>query len=263
MSRPIRIVRNVAIGLAVALVLAVVGGIAIVQTQWFRDLVRQKIISATEEGTGGKVEIGSFAFDWRSLRATVTEFMIRGNEPAGTAPFVHVKRVELHLRLFTGLRRIFELAYLGVDRPEVNILVFADGTTNMPTPKHKSSSNETPLETVVDLAVNDFELTNGLVAFNSQQQALNVRANDLRAQLRYNLLDQGYRGQISLKPLYVVSGRNTPVNVTVTLPIALQRDGIDLHDARIATAQSEILISASMKDFRTPRHPRISTATLR
>ena len=212
MSRPMRIARNVAVGLAALIVLLLTATILTVRTDWFRNYVKQKIITATEDGTGGKVDIGSFDFAWTRLRAVVTDFVIHGNEPAGSDPFVRAARVELELRLFTSVTRLFELAYLGVDKPAVNILVFADGHTNVPTPKQKSTSDQTAVETVVDLAVGHFELTNGLIKFNSQQQPLDVKGNNLRAQLFYKIAERGYRGQISLQPIYVVAGRNTPVN---------------------------------------------------
>jgi translocation and assembly module TamB len=253
MSGRTRILRNAAIGLAALIVLLVVGTIITVRTDWFRNFVRQKIITATEDGTGGKVEIGSFEFAWSRLRAVVTDFVIHGNEPAGAAPFVRAARVELDLRLFTSLKRPFELAYLGIAKPEVNILVFPDGRTNVPTPKQKPTSEQTPLETVVDLAIGHFELTNGLIKFNSQQQPMDVNANNLHAQLWYNLLNRGYRGQISLQPLYVASGRNTPVTFTITLPVALQRDRIEFQNARISTAASEILINGSLDNLRNPK----------
>src|SRR5579862_7363856 len=127
MSGRMRTVRNAAIGLVALIVLLLAGTILTVRTDWFRNFVRQKIITATEDGTGGKVEIGSFEFAWTRLRAVVTDFVIHGNEPAGSDPFVRAARVELDLRLFTSIRRPFELAYLGVDKPGVNIIVFPDG----------------------------------------------------------------------------------------------------------------------------------------
>src|SRR5713226_913913 len=105
MSRRMRILRSAAIGLAAAGVLLIVGAIVVVQTDRFRTYAKQKIISATEEGTGGKVDLGTFSFDWRHLRAVVTDFVIHGDEPAGSAPFVRAARVEMDLRLFTSLTR--------------------------------------------------------------------------------------------------------------------------------------------------------------
>src|SRR5580692_9982449 len=216
-------IRKIAIGLAAFLLVLLLAAIVTVRTNWFREYAKGKIVAAVEEGTGGKAEIGSLNLDWTHLRAVVAGFVIHGNEPAGSAPWVRVRRIQVDLRLFTGLRAL-KFSYLGVDGPEANIIVFPDGRTNIPTPKPTPPSNTTPLQTVVDLAVGHFQLTNGLLRFNSQIQALNVSGDNLRAQLWYNLLQRGYHGQISLEPLYVVSGRNTPVKFALSLPIALGPD---------------------------------------
>ena len=96
-----------------------------------------------QEGTGGKVEIASFNFEWRAMHATVTDFVIHGTEPQGFAPFVRAGRVELSLRLLTSLKHMLDLAYLGVDRLEANIVVFPDGRTNVPTPKKAATPAKT------------------------------------------------------------------------------------------------------------------------
>src|SRR4051794_33213880 len=117
MSRPMRILRNVAIGVAAMIIVTLTAAFFTVRTEWFRTYVKQKIITATEDGTGGRVELGSFSFDWRRLRVGLSDFVIHGSEPAGAQPFVRAARVELYLRLFTSLKRPFELAYLGIERP--------------------------------------------------------------------------------------------------------------------------------------------------
>src|SRR5690349_7086443 len=134
LSRRGRILRNIAAGLVALILVGGIAAIVTVQTQWFRDFVRRKIITATEEGTGGNVEVGSFSFDWRALEAVVTGFVIHGKEPPGALPFVRVARVQVNLRLFTSLRRMIDFSFLGVERTQVNVLVLADGTTNIPQP---------------------------------------------------------------------------------------------------------------------------------
>ena len=99
----------------------------------------------------------------------------------------------------------------------------------------------------MNLAIGRFELTNGLITLAAQKHELNVRGNNLRAQLAYNILSQEYRGQVSLEPIYVVSGRNTPVDFTVNLPVVLSRNGIDVHDASIFSAASSITLNASIR----------------
>ena len=253
MTRPARIIRNIAIGFAALLIVIVVAAIMVVQTDWFRQYVRQKIISATEESTGGKVDLASFAFDWRHLQAVVTGFVIHGAEPPGTAPFLSARRVQLDIRLFTSMHHLLDLAYLGIEQPQANVIVFPDGHTNIPNPKEKSSSNKTPLETVVDLAVDHFDLSNGLVTVSSQRQPLDIRGNNLQVQLWYNVLNQGYRGQLSFQPLYVAAGKNMPVNFTVTLPVKLQRDRVDFQNARISTALSSLTINGFVESMRDPK----------
>ena len=254
MSRPIRILRNAAIGLAALVIIVGLAAIVIVQTDWFRNFVREKIITETEAGVGGKVELGSFSFNWKRLEALVSDFVIHGKEPPGSAPFVRVARVQVNLRLFTSLRRILDVSYLGVERPEVNVLVFADGTTNIPEPKEKKPETDTTiLDTVIDLAVDYFHISNGQIAFNTQKQAIDVKGSNLRAQLWYNLVTQNYTGQVSMQPLYVVSGRNTPVVFTLTLPVVLDRNRVGFESAKITTEASDITINGSLEDLKNPK----------
>ena len=56
-----------------ALVLAI-ASILVIQSAWFSNFVRQKVISIAEESTGGRVEIGSFEFDWRHLTVRIRNF---------------------------------------------------------------------------------------------------------------------------------------------------------------------------------------------
>src|SRR5580658_10019485 len=183
MSRNRRILRNIAAGTAAFVALLAVAGILIVQTDWFREYVKRKIIALTELGTGGTVEVGGFQFDWKHLRAVVTNFVIHGSEPRGASPFVSARRVQLDLRLFTSIHHLWDIAYLGIESPQANIIVFPDGRTNVPTPTAPSKSSPTALETVIDLAVSHFDLSNGLLVFESEKQALNMRGSDLHVEL--------------------------------------------------------------------------------
>jgi len=252
MSKRTRIIRNIAIGLAAFIVAVAVAMVITVQTDRFREFVKNKIIAATEEGTGGRAEMGSFTFDWRHLRAVAGNFVIHGKEPAGSPPWIAVKRAEVHLRLIPDLDHGLDLSYLGLEQPAVTILISPNGSTNIPTPKQPSTSNKAITESLVNLAVGHFQLTNGSIAFNSQKQPLNVQAENLRAQLAFNTLKQSYQGRISLQPVYVVSGRNTPVKFTVSLPLTLGRNRIDIQGARISTPASQVSIDASLNDMRHP-----------
>ncbi|HLG97016.1 MAG TPA: translocation/assembly module TamB domain-containing protein [Bryobacteraceae bacterium] len=252
MTRGWRITRNIAIAVAALVVVAVVAVILTVRTVWFQSYVKEKIISATEDSTGGRVEVGTFQFDWQHLRAVVTGFVIHGTEPAGAAPLFRAPRMELDMRLFTSIHHLLDLSYLGIERPEANIVVLPDGRSNLPTPKQASSPNEPPLQPVVNAAIDHFALTNGTISFASGKQRLDVRGNNLQAQLWYNVLQQGYNGQLSFQPLDVVSDHNSPVNFTVALPVSIKSNRVDFQNATISTPASTIHLSGSVQDLRNP-----------
>lgn len=252
MSRRRRIIRNIALGLAAFAVTLVLAAIVIVQSSWFEEYAKHKLIATIEDGTGGRAAIGSLSLDWKHMRVTIRDFAIHGREPAGAAPWVAIQRVELDLRLLSSFSHILSLSYLGMDHPEMTVIVFPDGSTNVPTPRQPSSSNETPLQTVVDLAVGRFQLSNGLLTFDSRRQALNVTGENLRAQLTFSAWSQTYKGQISLDPLYVTSRQNPPVRFRVSLPVTLARDRVELTGARISSDLSQVSIDASIKDMRNP-----------
>ena len=254
MSRPRRILAIVAGGIAGLILLVVIAGVIIVQTQWFRNFVRTKIVSAVEDATGGKADIASFDFDWTHLRAQIRGFTLHGLEPAGAAPLFRANLLQVDLKLLSPFKGFVDIAYLLLDTPQANIIVSADGRTNIPSPKVQSpSSNKTGLETIVDLAIGHFDLRNGSFAFGDQKSALDAHGDNFRAQLGYNALNPAYSGEIDISPLHLHSGANTPIDVDIKLPITAHKDKIEIANADFSTPQSHVVISATMDHLIDPK----------
>ena len=254
MTRGRKIAAIVGASLAGLLAVVLIAGIFVVQSDWFRDMVRGKIVTAVEDATGGKVEIASFAFDARHLRAQVRGFVIHGLEPATAAPLLRTNLVQVDLKLLSPFRGFVDIAYLLVDTPQANIIVYPDGHTNVPAPKTASKNNgKSGVESIVDLAIGKFDLRNGSLTFAEQKSRLSASGADLRAQLGYNAVASSYTGEIDISPLYVQSGSNPALNVDVRLPLTLEKDKISLANARFSTAQSQILVSGFMEHLVAPR----------
>jgi translocation and assembly module TamB len=252
MTRGWRIARNIALGMAALLVVVVVAAWFAVQSDWFRNYVRETIVSSVEDGIGGRVEVGDFRFDPGSLHAVVRDFVIHGKEGAADPPFVAIERVELYLRLFTSFTRLYELSYLGVEQPRVNVRVLADGSTNIPEPRNKNAPNQTALESVVDLAVGSFRIERGMLDLFEMKQPLDLRARDVQAEMTYSFVTHSYAGRLAMEPLYVVQGRNTPVVLRVNVPVKLASDRIDLDKATVSSGASRIALSGSVTNMRNP-----------
>ncbi|HXS98253.1 MAG TPA: translocation/assembly module TamB domain-containing protein [Candidatus Limnocylindrales bacterium] len=254
MSRPRKILAIVAGSIGGLIVLLFLAVIIIVQTSWFRNLVREKIVTAVEDATGGKVDIASFNFEWTHLRAQVRGFVVHGLEPPTAPPLLSAKLVQVDLKLLSPLKGFVDIAYLLVDTPAVDVMVFPDGRTNIPAPKIQAkSSNKTGLETIVDLAIGHFDLRNGSILFANQPSRLNVSGANLRAQIGYNALTPSYKGEIDIAPLYVKSGNNQTVDVSVKLPLTAEKDKVTLTNAELTTPESHLVISGAMDHLIDPR----------
>ncbi len=248
-----RILVTSAASIAAIFAVIVIAALIVVQTPWFANFVREKVISTVEDSTGGKVEIGSFEFDWGSLTVRIRNFVLHGTEPPAADPLARISLLELHLKLFSGFKKAVDLAYLGIEEPRVNLIVNPDGTTNIPNPKVKSKPSETsPLETVVDLAVNQFKIENGQLAYSQQKAPFSARGDNLRVLLNYNLANPSYSGNVWINPLVLASGTNPPLNVNVSLPVSIQKDAVKLTDAHLSTSQSQVLVNASLQNMKAP-----------
>src|SRR5262249_8825747 len=110
---------------------------AILQSHWFYEKVRQGIIVEVERATGGKAEIGTFSFDWKRLRAEVTQFVLHGTEPADKPPLLRVRSAAVGLKIISLFKRDIDIQYLDVETPQIYLIIYPDGRTNVPEPKLK------------------------------------------------------------------------------------------------------------------------------
>ena len=253
MSKPKKILVTIAASVAGLVLLLIVAAIIVLQTSWFANFVRDKVISLAEDSTGAVVQIGSVQFDLSHLTLRMRNVVLHGTEPKTAAPLLRVDLLELRLKLFTGLYHLVDLQYLGIERPQANLIVFPDGTTNLPHPKVQSApSNTSGLQTMVDLAVGQFQLTNGLVQVAEQKAAFNARGENLQVRLLYDTVNPAYKGSLKIDPLLLTSGNRPPLNVHVNLPVTLQGDAVNLTNGQFTTDHSKVLVSASIDHLASP-----------
>jgi translocation and assembly module TamB len=238
-----------AVGLAALLLLI---GIAVIRSAWFAKYVSEKIVSVVEQSTGGRAELGTFAFDWKHLHARVTNFILHGKEPAGQAPLLRVDAIELRLKLLPSFTRTVDLEYLGLDQPAANVIVFPDGTTNIPEPKVPSKSDKSALATIVDLAIHQFDLNRGSVIFADQKIPLAAHGRDLRAQLFFNAAKSVYNGDVSFDSVQLSQQGRPPLTSSVKIPVTIGKDRIEIESAVMKTAESSLTVSGSLTNLEHP-----------
>ncbi len=253
MSKRTKLILSILGGLAALLLVVFTSALFVLQSDWFSNYVRGKIIATAEESTGGKVDLGSFQFDWRHLTVRIRNFVIHGAESRTVHPLLSVELLELHLRLFSGIAHTIDLAYIGVQRPAVNLIVYPDGKTNVPEPKVKTqSSNSNGLQTVVDLKVGEFLLENGLLEYAQRKTAFSGRGENLHAVLNYNVLHPSYSGSLQIDPLVLTSGARPPLRAHINVPVSIEGDAIRVAGATINTDASSIGFDAALEHLNAP-----------
>lgn len=262
MSRPVRITLWIVGGIAGLIVLLVIAGIIVVQTAWFRNYVREKIIAYAEEATGGRVELKKFGFDWTHMHVELDGFVLHGTEPVNVPPLFSANKITVYLRLLPSFSNIVQLNYLGVDQPGVDVIVYPDGHTNVPAPKVKTTSNKTTLETIVDLAIRKFDINNGTILFAEKKSDFSAHGENLRAQLNYNFGAATYDGSLAMAPLHLQQQGRPPVDLNVTLPLHLERDKVQLTNATITTGDSKIVVTGEMNHLVQPHESGHVNATI-
>ena len=252
MNRPTRMALIVGGSLGGLLLVMAAAGMLVVRTAWFRDLVRNEIIGAAADATGGRVEVGSFTFEWTHMRASVRDFVIHGLEPSGAAPLFRARSVEVGLGFGTAIAHVAGIRYLTVDQPQASVIVFPDGRTNVPSPKLRRTSSKSGLQTVVDLAIGRFNLRDGSLSMGDRRIGFRAAGRELRTVLGYDPLRQAYTGEIDMDPLLLESAGNAPVNATVRLPVTLAGDRITLAGVQLTTAGSKVTADASLTHLADP-----------
>ena len=238
---------------ALALILAATV-VFTLQSPWFYNKVRQRIVSEVEKATGGQVEVASFRFDWRQLRAEAGGLVVHGTEPAGRPALLRASSVTVGLKLVSLVKRDVDVQYLDVTEPHVYLIVNPDGSTNLPSPKTPKNPASRPLDPLFQLAAGRFQLRRGIFEMEARATTpFDVRGQNLELALFFEGAGPQYRGTLSMRPLEVrVPGLATTL-LDVNMAVALGHDRIGITSANVATGRSTLQFSGSLDDLKSPR----------
>jgi len=240
---------------------AIVGGVLFLRSASFRDIVRTRIVAEAERATGGRVEIGAFAFNWSTLTADLDNFVIHGTEPSGQEPLLAIDRVSVRLRIISLLDRNVDLSRVTAQHPRTHLIIHADGTTNVPQP-HLATATPT-IATILDLKIGQFDVVNGLIvaetdiAGSANTKAVpivwNARGSNLAAHLTWNKAGPQYAGTVSIDPVHFSSDRTEPFDAHIAIDGSLMKNQIAVRHASLRTAESQIDLTAlQLSSFLSP-----------
>src|SRR5579884_3447284 len=84
---------------ACAVLLLAAAAVLVLRTNWFQQRLRESIVASLERATGGRVEIGSFSYNWSGLSAELKNVVIHGTEPLSEPPLFQAQSIRIGLEV--------------------------------------------------------------------------------------------------------------------------------------------------------------------
>ncbi len=254
MNRLIRIAIRSAIVIAILLIAGTIATIMILRSAWFHERVRTRVIAEIERSTGGRVEIGTFDWNWDHLTVTVAPLVLHGTEPAGEPPLLKIRSATIGLHIISMLERKVDLASLRVEQPAVRIVFYPDGRTNLPTPAVRDPKSWA--QDLIDLAVGRYEIVDGILDYDNRAIPLGFRGEDLRVRMDFDAVRSRYRGELAFRRARVVMEELNPVQLAISSRFEFDKNHIEipaLHAAlENSSGNSHIDVTGVLDDVRSP-----------
>ena len=240
--------------LATLLLLAGAAAVLVLRSTWFHEKIRATVVETVETATGGRAEIGSFQFDWKEMRVELRQFALHGSEPSDKPPLLRAASVAVGLTIVSLLTRDVSVRYLDVRDPTVYLIIHPDGHTNIPEPRVKQHSEQTPFDTLVNLAIGRFSMQNGRFEVEGQTRTpFDARGRNLGAKFTYEFAASRYRGDLSIQPLDLQWDGQTALPLGVQMAVTLEKNRIGVSSARLTTGESAVDFSGAVENLVSPR----------
>jgi translocation and assembly module TamB len=251
MSRRASIIALSFLGAACVAISVLGAGAVLLRSEWFKNKIRAKIVSVTERATGGRVEIGSFSYDWRDLTAEVAPFVLHGAEPASAPPLLRADKIKIRLRIVSLFEKKVDVASLVFESPRLYVTIAPDGSTNVPRPKLNGNGL---IEQLLDLKVQHIELRHGEANYNSWKDAAGER---LEMSLRYEAGSHNsaprYLCTISSTDARIVSPKlRAPAEFSLDARIALGKDAIQVLSAKLISGGMKLQAWGAIGELSAP-----------
>ena len=251
-----RLVWTFLISCAAVLVAVAIGAVLILQSSWFYNKVRERIIAEAQKATGGRVELESFRFDWHRLRAEVQGFTLHGKEPGDRPPLLRASQVAVGLKLVSAMKRDVDVEYLDITEPHVYLIVNPDGSTNLPSPGTAKDPNSRPLDPLFRLAAAQFALHRGIFEIESRTATpFEAHGRNLELALLFDRLNSAgpqYRGTLAMQPLEVQAPGIAKTDLDLSLDVTVARNRIGITRANVTTGKTAVQFSGSIDDLQSP-----------
>lgn len=229
------------------LLLVIVAAMVMLSNPAFQRYLVAKIEQQAEEATGARVEIKNLQLHIKTLTADVYGLTIHGTEPAGQKPLLQIPHATIGLKILSILRHKVNLSDLLIDNPSVNLVVDANGHSNLPQPP--PSQNKNGSTNVFDLAVGHVLLTNGEINATDRKIPVNANLRGLRTEISFSQLKKEYSGTISYESGLVQYQHLRPLQHSLQASFSASPSEMNLKPLLLKLGGSRFQIDARVRNY--------------
>ena len=173
--------------------------------------------------------------------------MLHGKEHPGEPVFLRADSVTVGLKIISAFKREVDIASAIIEKPELHLIIYPDGTTNLPQPAVKGKGSFT--DTILRLKVRHYEIRQGTVEFKEQRVPLDIRGDNLVAKLDYDATYDHYFGHLSSRQLHVETREILPLIADFDTDLVFEHRGLRFPKTTLKWAQSHVEMSGALEDF--------------
>lgn len=253
-------------GLICFIALTLLTAYLVVTTAAFQDSMRKRLIATLEDTTGGHAEVAAFMWDPLHLTLEARGITIHGLEAAGEEPYAHIDRIRVQvgvLGLLTHLTPHIILKDAWIDAPAFHLIVYPDGTTNQPHPRHPFQSQKSSIQTLFDARIGHLAIVQGHIHLANQHIPLDLDVHD--ADLHLNWIPgtstaigvpkpgtESYRITLSLRDLAFAQGKEKPVSSRIDATIHLYQNWARLDTFTLRALDHTLTLHGQLNSFTHP-----------
>jgi translocation and assembly module TamB len=232
--------------------IALAGGAWYMTTDSFQAFVRSRIVAAIEKATGGRVEIGTYHTIPFRLQAEIRGLTIHGLEAADDVPLAHADRVVARIQIISLLETEFGFNSIVVEHPVLHLIVHPDGTTNLPEPKVRRTSTQTPVQQLFSMSVRQLEVRHGEFLWNDQRTPFDFDVTDVSADMSYSFLRGRYESSLLLGRVETRYQNYAPIAWMAAAHFNLDKNDVEVSSLKWNSGRSHLEASGRIRDFRRP-----------
>ncbi|MGH9615525.1 MAG: hypothetical protein ACRD28_02205, partial [Acidobacteriaceae bacterium] len=240
-----------AVAVALVVVAALIGSLAwYVSTPQFSVRVHHAVVRRLERATGGRVEMGQFHWSARTLTIEIDDLTIHGKEAPGEIPYFHVRHLTLGASVLSFLSPKIRLTSIAAEGPTVHLIVASDGTTNQPQPR--AAGNRSLSRTLLNMAVEQTRVENGLLLVNDRKVPFELAAGPLALTIRYLSNQKAYQAYLDTKNIAFRLKKSPETHSRLQVALRMTRNSIKIDSLRLQTGNSRMVATGELRDFAAP-----------